>query len=149
MPKTQELVQHLGEHGAASAGAGVSSREHAALLAEVAALGNRIDEARRAISALDVDGIIAHAAAANRTILSACDTLDGHAAEMPASFAIQVSQATARIFTVCSARDIHGYRAAKAVRALKAIDDQVTQILDVFGPAQGAHAASAVTGRPE
>lgn len=126
------------------------------LLGEIEELGRIISEAKSEIAAVradeinanhiplatdELDAIVAHTAAATDSILETCETLDRVAADLQKvsdsdvalDAAVQLQDATTRIYEACGFQDITGQRISKVVIALKLIEDKVAQIVKTFG----------------
>ena len=120
------------------------------LLAEVEELGRTIASAKQEIAALGVDeitgshipsatdeldAIVAHTAAATDSILDVCEGLDEIGTALQGKHAIQLQDATTRIYEACSFQDITGQRISKIVATLKTIELKVAHIVATFSPA--------------
>ena len=131
----------------ATAGMEQGSRsDFSALLGEVHALAECITCARRDLTALgaddivarhvpaateELDAIILHTAAATDTILDVCEQLELDMAD-EAGHGV-VSSATRQIYEACSFQDITGQRVSKVVQTLLTVEARVQAILRVFG----------------
>lgn len=136
------------------------SAPETSVLAEIESLARTIAAAKAEIAALrvdditdshipsatdELDAIVAHTAAATDCILEVCEALDLFSSELEGKQALQMADATTRIYEACSFQDITGQRISKVVFTLKVIDEKVAQILSTFGggtfhggPAAGA-----------
>ena len=115
------------------------------LLAEVAELARTIAATRSELQRLEagpfvaghipaatdeLDEVVAHTASATDSILQVCEELEQAGASADAAL---LQRATTRIYEACSFQDITGQRISKVVATLKAIEQKVGQILEVFG----------------
>ncbi len=139
------------------------------LLAEVEELGQTIAAAKAEIAALHVDdinvshipsatdeldAIVAHTATATERILETCETLDQVAETLgretdsapAAAAALQLQDATTRIYEACSFQDITGQRITKVVATLKTIEAKISHMIETFGHGSG-HGSGPGAGR--
>jgi chemotaxis protein CheZ len=143
---------------------GELTAQESSLLAEVAALGDMITEARQEIASLDVgditeshipvatdelDAVLEHTALATDRILEVCEMLDTMADRLTeAADADALRQATTTIYEACGFQDITGQRISKVINALKAIDSKVAHMLAAFSsPSHRRMATAAAAGR--
>ncbi len=139
------------------------SAHETGLLAEVEELGRTIAAAKAEIAALHVDdinashipsatdeldAIVAHTATATERILETCETLDqvgetlgqDASSSVAAAAALQLQDATTRIYEACSFQDITGQRITKVVATLKTIETKISHMISTFGVAAERHA---------
>ena len=83
----------------------------------------------------ELDAVVAHTASATDVILEACEQLESASASGEVIDADLVGRATTSIYEACSFQDITGQRISKVVATLKAIEQKVGEILQVFGHA--------------
>jgi chemotaxis protein CheZ len=122
--------------------------QETSLLTEVEELGRIIEGAKAEIAALQVDdingshipsatdeldAIVAHTALATNAILETCETLDRVAEAAEGQAAVQLQDATTRIYEACSFQDITGQRITKVVNTLKVIESKVSHLVSTFG----------------
>ena len=142
------------------------------LLSEVEELGHTIAAAKAEIAALQVDdinasqipsatdeldAIVAHTASATEIILEVCETLDRVGGELAkdtrspraTEAAVQLQDATTRIYEACSFQDITGQRITKVVATLKTIEAKVASIITAFGGRREDVAAPAPPAAPD
>ncbi len=134
-------------HAVIASLSGEPSPVQLSLLHEVEELGRTIANAKSEIAALKVDditashipfatdeldAIVSHTASATHAILESCQTLDAVAEALAGETAVQLQDATTRIYEACSFQDITGQRITKVVNTLKAIEAKVAQILATF-----------------
>lgn len=130
-----------------------------ALLAEVEDLARTIASTRAELQRLDagpfiaghipaatdeLDAVVAHTASATDVILEVCEQLETAVANGFPVDASMLSQATTSIYEACSFQDITGQRIKKVVGTLKAIEQKVGAILQVFGQGQEIEPTPAV-----
>ncbi len=101
----------------------------------------------------ELDAVVAHTASATDVILESCEQLESAVASGGVIDADLVSRATTSIYEACSFQDITGQRISKVVATLKAIEQKVGEILQVFGQAElgGAEAgpSTSLTNGPQ
>ncbi len=122
--------------------------QETSLLTEVEELGRTISSAKAEIAALrvdditdsdiplatdELDAIVAHTATATEAILETCETLDRVASSLSGDAAVQLQDATTRIYEACSFQDITGQRITKVVATLKMIEAKVAHIVVALG----------------
>lgn len=132
----------------------------AELLAEVEDLARTIAKTRTDLQRLEagpfiaghipaatdeLDAVVAHTASATDVILEACEQLENASASGEVIDADLVGRATTSIYEACSFQDITGQRISKVVATLKAIEQKVGEILQVFGQADTEHVESGPT----
>lgn len=121
------------------------------LLAEIEDLARTIAKTRTDLQRLDagpfiaghipaatdeLDAVVAHTASATDVILEACEQLETASAAGEVIDPALVGRATTSIYEACSFQDITGQRISKVVATLKAIEQKVGEILQVFGQAE-------------
>jgi len=144
-PESAQLAEIV--YGILSTLNGDLTARDAALLSEVEELAATMSRARAEISALraddinqshipsatdELDAIVAHTATATDSILECCERLDTVAAAASPEHAQVLRDVTTAIYEACSFQDITGQRITKVVGTLKAIEEKVAHILDVF-----------------
>ncbi len=118
------------------------------LLAEVEDLARTIAITRAELQRLDagpfiaghipaatdeLDAVVAHTASATEVILGVCEELERAGDSGQTIDAGLLQRATTQIYEACSFQDITGQRIKKVVTTLKAIEQKVGDILQVFG----------------
>jgi chemotaxis regulatin CheY-phosphate phosphatase CheZ len=108
------------------------TRDVAAALAEIAALG--LPEVLRQVPLAtgELAAATQHTEAAAGTIMDACETLEAALADTPSSGL--ASALAARIYEACAFQDMVGQRLAKVAQTLRAIEAKTAGILRVCGP---------------
>lgn len=81
----------------------------------------------------ELDAVIAETATATGNIMDACERLQSHVSQAPAELRTAVENDVTAIFEACSFQDITGQRISKVVKALKNIENKVSDILGALG----------------
>ncbi|MCB9988745.1 MAG: protein phosphatase CheZ [Rhodospirillales bacterium] len=81
----------------------------------------------------ELDAVVAATEKATGTIMDSCEAIQGHLDEMSAETAGVVEEHVTKIYEACSFQDITGQRISKVINSLKAIDEKVTALLNIFG----------------
>ena len=101
----------------------------------------------------ELDAVVAHTASATDVILEACEQLENASAAGEVIDADLIGRATTAIYEACSFQDITGQRISKVVATLKAVEQKVGEILQVFGQADAvrmeATQPSSLTNGPQ
>lgn len=124
------------------------SVEDIRLYKELEGLAKYIQDARNEIAAIrpsdikdqhiqsatdELDAVIGATEKATFEIFDACDVISASAGNLHGDEAAKLNDAVTRIFEACNFQDITGQRIAKVVKALKAIEVKVDQLLSAFG----------------
>lgn len=150
-----EAAQPLGRdavveivHGMLTTLSGDVSVDDIRLYKELEGLAKYIQDARAEIAALrpadikdqhiqsatdELDAVIGATEKATFEIFDSCDAISAIAGNVAGDNGAQLSDAVTRIYEACNFQDITGQRIAKVVKALKAIEGKVDQLLAAFG----------------
>jgi len=118
------------------------------LFMELESLAHYIDAAKRDIASLrpdevrdehipsatdELDAIVESTAEATNRIMDYTEIIEGEFPNMAPEISDKLAEATTNIFEACGFQDITGQRITKVVKALKEIEEKVTQLVDAFG----------------
>jgi chemotaxis protein CheZ len=144
-------IEDLGDivHALLGSVSGDISAADLRLYHELSSLADYIHSARAEIAALrpdeirsdfiptatdELDAIVGATEAATNTILDAAEKLEGLLPVLEPDIAERLTEVTTSIYESCNFQDLTGQRITKVVRMLKAIEERVDTLIQVFGP---------------
>lgn len=81
----------------------------------------------------ELDAIVEATADATNTIMDSCEVIEGVMADVNASVAAKLMDATTHIYEACTFQDITGQRIGKVVTALKNIEERIDALVLTLG----------------
>ena len=85
----------------------------------------------------ELDAVVGETAEATGTIMDACEALERAAENMSDEQKNTVTEQVTRIYEACGFQDITGQRISKVVKALKHIEEKVSEIIHALGTQEG------------
>ena len=97
----------------------------------------------------ELDAVVSETAKATGSIMDACEKIEKIAESLDENQRNELNGIITSVYEACSFQDITGQRITKVVKALKNIENKVSEILSAFGHAlDGVAAATAATEKP-